>query len=168
MRAQHARTQSPPWPKLQSGSDRPCSKPEVAGSVPPCAFAPRACKLEVAGSIPSPRLPCSSSSRCPSTFQGWDGEAYGAAHQGATYAELPLTWTQASRFLRSWLLSCPHCDTEVTSPHHIIAMDTLRIEPRASRMLSGCDTTTPCAREVRTAISRWGIASPMRGRRSAQ
>ena len=25
------------------------------------------------------------------------------------------------------------------------AMDTLGIEPRASRMLSGCDTTTPCA-----------------------
>ena len=25
-------------------------------------------------------------------------------------------------------------------------MDTLEIEPRASRMLSGCDTTTPCAR----------------------
>ena len=24
-------------------------------------------------------------------------------------------------------------------------MDTLGIEPRASRMLSGCDTTTPCA-----------------------
>ena len=28
-----------------------------------------------------------------------------------------------------------------------IDMDTLGIEPRASRMLSGCDTTTPCARE---------------------
>ena len=27
-----------------------------------------------------------------------------------------------------------------------IQMDTLGIEPRASRMLSGCDTTTPCAR----------------------
>ena len=26
-----------------------------------------------------------------------------------------------------------------------IQMDTLGIEPRASRMLSGCDTTTPCA-----------------------
>ena len=24
-------------------------------------------------------------------------------------------------------------------------LDTLGIEPRASRMLSGCDTTTPCA-----------------------
>ena len=32
-------------------------------------------------------------------------------------------------------------------------MDTLGIEPRASRMLSGCDTTTPCAlEEVRGAI----------------
>ena len=28
-----------------------------------------------------------------------------------------------------------------------IEMDTLGIEPRASRMLSGCDTTTPCARK---------------------
>ena len=28
---------------------------------------------------------------------------------------------------------------------HSINMDTLGIEPRASRMLSGCDTTTPCA-----------------------
>ena len=27
-------------------------------------------------------------------------------------------------------------------------MDTLGIEPRASRMLSGCDTTTPCAQLV--------------------
>ncbi len=26
-----------------------------------------------------------------------------------------------------------------------VLMDTLGIEPRASRMLSGCDTTTPCA-----------------------
>ena len=29
---------------------------------------------------------------------------------------------------------------------HCNEMDTLGIEPRASRMLSGCDTTTPCAR----------------------
>ena len=28
---------------------------------------------------------------------------------------------------------------------HSCTMDTLGIEPRASRMLSGCDTTTPCA-----------------------
>ena len=27
-------------------------------------------------------------------------------------------------------------------------MDTLGIEPRASRMLSGCDTTTPCAQMI--------------------
>ena len=31
------------------------------------------------------------------------------------------------------------------SPVHL-TVDTLGIEPRASRMLSGCDTTTPCAR----------------------
>ena len=29
---------------------------------------------------------------------------------------------------------------------HFAKVDTLGIEPRASRMLSGCDTTTPCAR----------------------
>ncbi len=27
----------------------------------------------------------------------------------------------------------------------VVNVDTLGIEPRASRMLSGCDTTTPCA-----------------------
>ena len=32
------------------------------------------------------------------------------------------------------------------SPSTKLKMDTLGIEPRASRMLSGCDTTTPCAR----------------------
>ena len=32
-------------------------------------------------------------------------------------------------------------------------MDTLGIEPRASRMLSGCDTTTPCALEERASSS---------------
>ena len=42
-------------------------------------------------------------------------------------------------------------------------MDTLRIEPRASRMLSRCDTTTPCA-------PLWGsfgrfLGSPGPGRR---
>ena len=32
--------------------------------------------------------------------------------------------------------------------HHSPRMDTLGIEPRASRMLSGCDTTTPRALEM--------------------
>ena len=38
-------------------------------------------------------------------------------------------------------------------------MDTLGIEPRASRMLSGCDTTTPCARlhGARWALQASGI-----------
>jgi hypothetical protein len=35
--------------------------------------------------------------------------------------------------IQAWLAACKH------------EMDTLGIEPRASRMLSGCDTTTPCA-----------------------
>ena len=30
----------------------------------------------------------------------------------------------------------------------IAQLDTLGIEPRASRMLSGCDTTTPCAHGI--------------------
>ena len=29
----------------------------------------------------------------------------------------------------------------------LMQVDTLGLEPRASRMLSGCDTTTPCAHE---------------------
>ena len=33
-------------------------------------------------------------------------------------------------------------------------MDTLGIEPRASRMLSGCDTTTPRALEESAALPR--------------
>ena len=37
-------------------------------------------------------------------------------------------------------------------------MDTLGIEPRASRMLSGCDTTTPCAHTSMTNIMHiWAI-----------
>ena len=32
--------------------------------------------------------------------------------------------------------------------HFKTTMDTLGIEPRASRMLSGCDTTTPCAQVI--------------------
>ena len=34
-------------------------------------------------------------------------------------------------------------------------MDTLGIEPRASRMLSGCDTTTPCAHMSSSAQLRY-------------
>ena len=29
-----------------------------------------------------------------------------------------------------------------------VELDTLGIEPKASRMLSGCDTATPCAHEI--------------------
>jgi hypothetical protein len=38
-------------------------------------------------------------------------------------------------------------------------MDTLGIEPRASRMLSGCDTTTPCARAQDMSICMSCIAA---------
>ena len=38
-------------------------------------------------------------------------------------------------------------------------MDTLGIEPRASRMLSGCDTTTPCAQLSLDRILRLNCAS---------
>ena len=37
-------------------------------------------------------------------------------------------------------------------------MDTLGIEPRASRMLSGCDTTTPCALEESSSIGKLFVA----------
>jgi len=36
-------------------------------------------------------------------------------------------------------------NTNSSPPNVASAMDTLGLEPRASRMLSGCDTTTPCA-----------------------
>ena len=36
-----------------------------------------------------------------------------------------------------------------------IQMDTLGIDPRASRMLSGCDTTTPRAPRFRSTTSKW-------------
>ena len=39
---------------------------------------------------------------------------------------------------------------KTTTKVHKQNLDTLGIEPRASRMLSGCDTTTPCARSLRT------------------
>ncbi len=42
----------------------------------------------------------------------------------------------------------PLCSETATSAK----MDTLGIEPRASRMLSGCDTTTPCAH-----MHDWGV-----------
>ena len=35
-------------------------------------------------------------------------------------------------------------------------MDTLGIEPKAFRMRSGCDTTTPCARLTRLRAKRGG------------
>ena len=38
-------------------------------------------------------------------------------------------------------------------------LDTLGIEPRASRMLSGCDTTTPCALLMIQYIKRINISS---------
>ena len=38
---------------------------------------------------------------------------------------------------------------------HTFCLDTLGIEPRASRMLSGCDTTTPCAHEI-VVENDWG------------
>ena len=52
-------------------------------------------------------------------------------------------------FLLQPMLRCmslhraPACSVRVRAT--FFKMDTLGIEPRASRMLSGCDTTTPCA-----------------------
>lgn len=41
-----------------------------------------------------------------------------------------------------------HSPWALPLPHLTMKVDTLGIEPRASRMLSGCDTTTPRARDV--------------------
>ena len=38
-------------------------------------------------------------------------------------------------------------------------MDTLGFEPRAFRMRSGCDTTTPCALEVDTLVKASGFCT---------
>ena len=66
---------------------------------------------------------------------------------------------------RSWSVSLAVPGPSSLSPfgrHSAVGkqMDTLGIEPRASRMLSGCDTTTPCAPlllEVVAAFKRiWG------------
>ena len=67
---------------------------------------------------------------------------------------------QAARRVKSHLARQPHTHMVCSGMHvqHLpqhqamalqtpqIQMDTLGIEPRASRMLSGCDTTTPCTR----------------------
>ena len=45
-----------------------------------------------------------------------------------------------------WPLPPPGLSHRYCSQVSLAQMDTLGIEPRASRMLSGCDTTTPCAR----------------------
>ena len=69
-------------------------------------------------------------------------------HRGA---DVPL-----ARLLRwrGWLagvrFESPTCNSsrKAMAPHDgSQKVDTLGIEPRASRMLSGCDTTTPCARD---------------------
>ena len=48
----------------------------------------------------------------------------------------------------------PETLTHWNAPGHVKPeMDTLGIEPRASRMLSGCDTTTPCAQLIITDVT---------------
>ena len=47
-------------------------------------------------------------------------------------------------------------------------MDTLGIEPRASRMLSGCDTTTPCAPLLLEVVAAQGRMSSREGTKSRQ
>ena len=49
---------------------------------------------------------------------------------------------------------CPFRRDSLHHDRQDILMDTLGIEPRASRMLSGCDTTTPCALELTTVKER--------------
>ena len=47
--------------------------------------------------------------------------------------------------IQALLLVGREATVKATTTHPHTNMDTLGIEPRASRMLSGCDTTTPCA-----------------------
>ena len=58
------------------------------------------------------------------------------------------------------LLQEPLASNRRGRSHACIAakMDTLGIEPRASRMLSGCDTTTPCAPWGCTMVQTRGVA----------
>ena len=51
----------------------------------------------------------------------------------------------------------------IDRPHH--KMDTLRFEPRAFRMRSGCDTTTPCALEKQRRNTTWTQSSFLFGSR---
>ena len=52
---------------------------------------------------------------------------------------------------RSYNRPCGACNAS-SSWSAAYQMDTLGIEPRAFRMRSGCDTTTPCARQPATPV----------------
>ena len=56
---------------------------------------------------------------------------------------------------RQWVNTLP--STCATKGVWDVIMDTLGIEPRAFRMRSGCDTTTPCARhsQLACAVAHW-------------
>ena len=81
------------------------------------------------GLSPGPRACCSS--------------AVPQGHVHTTYGACELAF---GGLTRSGLVSPRHPSF---AGHHL---DTLGIEPRASRMLSGCDTTTPRAHEHHTAV----------------
>ena len=74
-----------------------------------------------------------------------------------------------------WQIQISRCLCEQAKRRYVwlcanasMQMDTLGIEPRASRMLSGCDTTTPCAlRGIFHAICYTQIVAQLRGKTSA-
>ena len=74
---------------------------------------------------------------------------------------LPPPWARSGWRLPLGLQSLVVCV-------HRLQMDTLGIEPRASRMLSGCDTTTPCAHLIPASevnYSGWAFLS-VRGKQN--
>ena len=72
-------------------------------------------------------------------------EALGASYFFDSMSETMFPARPAILLLRDAAWDPAIARTWHRSAERIRNMDTLGIEPRASRMLSGCDTTTPCA-----------------------
>ena len=70
----------------------------------------------------------------------------------STHRNLQGVWPRRNR--------CGHVC--IVDAHHVWEMDTLGFEPRAFRMRSGCDTTTPCAQLICHGASPLGWQTPYR------
>ena len=73
-------------------------------------------------------------------------------HVGMTSAQLSIPALAIVNKATPMTASAGRCDGP---------MDTLGIEPRASRMLSGCDTTTPCAHVLELMRQTVGVELPL-------